>query len=147
MSLSERIQTDMTTAMRTQDAARTAVLRLLKSSLTNEQIKLGKPLSDDDVMKVLQREAKQRRDAIDAYNQGGRGDLVAEEQAELELITEYLPKQLSEDELLVIIDQVIADAGATDISQLGQVIGKVMALVSGKADGGLVSKLVKDRLG
>ena len=95
---------------------------------------------------MLQKEAKQRRDSIDAYNSGGRGDLAAEEEAELGLINEYLPKQLHESELFNIIDQVIADLGATEQSQAGLVIGKVMGLVTGRADGGLVSRLVKERL-
>ncbi|MFI5240491.1 MAG: GatB/YqeY domain-containing protein [Candidatus Saccharimonadia bacterium] len=146
MSLVERINTDLTSAMKTQDTGRTAVLRLIKTSMTNERIKLGKELSDDDVLKLLQKEAKQRRDSIDAYNSGGRGDLAAEEEAELILINEYLPKQLHESELFNIIDQVIADLGATELSQAGLVIGKVMGLVTGRADGGLVSRLVKERL-
>lgn len=146
MRLGEKIQSDLVVAMKGQDQARTAVLRLLKSALKNEQIKAQRELSADDELKVLQREAKQRRDSIEAYKQGDRLDLADLEQAELDLITQYLPQPLSEAELKVVIDQVIAKTGAQGLSQMGQVIGQVMSMVSGKADGGVVSQLVRSRL-
>ena len=146
MRLGEKIQSDLVAAMKGQDQARTAVLRLLKSALKNEQIKVQRELSADDELKVLQREAKQRRDSIEAYKQGDRLDLAELEQAELDLIMQYLPQPLSEAELKVVIDQVIAQTGAQGLSQMGQVIGQVMSMVSGKADGGMVSQLVRSRL-
>lgn len=142
----ERIQSDLVTAMKERDEATTAVLRLLKSGLGNEKIKLGHELTDDEVLKVLQREAKQRRDSIEAYTQGGRVDLADAEKAELEIIVGYLPQQLSEEEVGKLVDQAIAETGAADVGQMGIVIGKVMAQASGQADGATVSRLVKARL-
>lgn len=146
MTLAERIQSELTTAMKTQDAARTGVLRLIKTSLTNERIKLGHELTEEEVLKIIQHEAKQRRDSIEAYNQAGRSDLATEEQAELDLITQYLPQQMDEAELRAVVDQVVADMGS-DKAQMGKIIGKVIGLTAGKADGASVSRLVKERLG
>ncbi len=147
MLSSEQIQADLVTAMKEHNEVRTAVLRLLKNSLKNEQIKLQRDLNADEELKVLQREAKQRRDSIDAYQQGGREDLAADERVELEVITEYLPKQLSEAQLSTIVDQVIAETGAQSMAQMGTVIGQVMSKTAGQAEGGLVSRLVKAKLG
>lgn len=146
MSLVATIDQDMLTAMRGKDAARTAVLRLMKSSLKNEQIKLGHELSDDEALKVLAREVKQRRDSIDAYTQAGRGELADAESEEMTLIAEYMPEQMSEDELAKIVDQVMTETGATTMAQMGMVIGRVMTLAEGRIDGAAVSKLVKDKL-
>jgi uncharacterized protein YqeY len=147
MTLVEQITTDMTTAMKSGDSARTAVLRLVMSSLKNEQIKLGHELNADEALKLVQREAKQRRDSIDAYQQADRTDLVEAEQAELKIITEYLPEQMSDEELNKIVAQAITDTEAKDMSQMGAVIGKVMSQVAGKAEGGAVSRVVKEQLG
>lgn len=146
MSLSERVQSDLTAAMKEQNAPLVAVLRLVKSSLKNEEIKLGHALSDDEVLKVLQHEAKQRKDSITAYNEGGRKDLADAEQAELDLISDYLPKQIGEAELTRIVDEVIAETGANSLAQMGAVIGKVMQITAGAADGGTVSAVVRQKL-
>ena len=137
----------MKTSMKAGDSERTGVLRLLRGALKNEEINLGHELSEDEAMKVMVREAKQRRDSIDAYMQAGRDDLIAQEELELAVISGYLPKALTEDELMKIVDEVVAETGATDMRQMGQVIGAVMARVGASADGGNVSRLVKARLG
>lgn len=147
MTLVEQITNDMTAAMKSSDAARTAVLRLIKTSFQNEKIKLGHDLSDDEALKVIQREAKQRRDSIDAYQKANRPELAEEEENELKIIVQYLPEQMTEDELNKIVDQVIAETGATGPAQMGQVMGKVMQAAAGKADGGTVSRVVKEKLG
>jgi uncharacterized protein YqeY len=147
MSLSNRIDEDMKTAMREGSTEHVSTLRLLKSSLKNEQIKVMHDLSEDEQLKVLQREAKQRRDSISAYVDGGRDDLANAEKAELAIITGYLPKQLSDDELSKIVDAAIAETGATSMAQMGQVIGAVMKQTAGRAEGGAVSRLVKQKLG
>lgn len=145
MSLFERIENDLISATKAKDTARLAVLRLLKSSLKNEQIKARRELSDEEVLRVLQKEAKQRRDSISAYQEGGREELAADEAAELEIIQGYLPKQLTEEEIKSIIESVIVESGV-DIAT-GTVMGKVMPLVAGKTDGAVVSRLVRQRLG
>jgi uncharacterized protein YqeY len=146
MTLVETIDQDMITAMKGSNTARVAVLRLLKSSLKNEQIKLGHELGDEEAQKVLAREVKQRRDSIDAYTKGGRGDLADAESEEMTIIAEYLPEQMSEEELAKIVDQVIAETGAASTQHMGMVIGRVMTLAAGRIDGATVSKLVKDKL-
>jgi uncharacterized protein YqeY len=146
MKLVDKIQEDMLTAMRGNDTARTAVLRLLKSSLKNEQIKAGHELSDDEAMKVLAREVKQRRESIDIYTKGGRGDLATAEEEEMAIIAEYLPEQMSLEELEKIVDQVMAETNATTMQQMGMVIGRVMTLAEGRIDGAAVSSMVKTKL-
>jgi len=147
MTIPETLKLDMATSMKAGDAPRTGVIRLLRSSMQNEVIKLGHELSDDEAMKVLQREAKQRRDSISQYEVAGRQDLIDIEAAELELIQAYLPEALSEAELEVIVDGVIARLGATDMKQMGAVIGAAMAEVGARAEGGAVSAIVKSKLG
>lgn len=147
MSVATRIDQDLTTAMRDSNASRLAVLRLLKSSLKNEQIKLGHELSEAEANKVLAREAKQRRDSVEAYKQGARDDLAKSEEAELAIIADYLPAQMDDAELAKLVDQAIAETDATSMAQMGAVIGKVMQLAGGSADGGSVSRMVKEKLG
>jgi uncharacterized protein len=146
MSFQSQLDQDLTTSMKEGMAARTAVLRLLKTSLKNEQIKQGAELTDEQALKVIQREAKQRRDSIDQYTKGDRADLATAEQAELDIIQTYLPEQMGEAELAQIVDSVIAETGATGPGQMGVVIGSVMKQVAGKADGAAVSALVRQKL-
>ncbi len=147
MSLFSQIESDLVTAMKEHNEARTAVLRLLKNALKNEEIKLRRELTPEESLKILQRESKQRRDSITAYEQGGRVDLADEEKAELVVISSYLPTLMSEEELNTIIAQVVNETGAQSMNQMGEVIGKVMAITAGKAEGGTVSRLVKQKLG
>lgn len=144
MNIAERLMQDLATSMKAGDTDKTGVLRLLRSSLKNEQIKAGHELSDDEAMKVLQREAKQRRDSIEQYRSAGREDLAAKEEFELTIVDDYLPQALSEDELRTIIDEVV---GENTEAQMGAVIGAVMQRVGARAEGGTVSRLVRERLG
>lgn len=146
MSLTDQISKDLANALRGGDTARVGVLRLLLSSLKNEQIKQGGELTDAVALKVLQREAKQRRDSIEAYREAERTDLVDYEQAELKLIEEYLPAGMSEAELDQLIQSVITETGAADIKQMGVVIGAVLQRAGGRADGSLVSQKVRQHL-
>jgi uncharacterized protein len=146
MGLIDRINQDLAAAMREGASNRVETLRLIKNSIKNEQIKLGQEVDDLGAIKVLQREAKQRRDSIEAYQKGGRGDLAEVEDRELEVINSYLPRQLSEEELSVLVDETLTELGATDLSQMGAVIGNVVARAQGKADGAKVSRLVRERL-
>jgi uncharacterized protein YqeY len=147
MTLQEQITTDMGTSMKGGDGRRTGVLRLLRAAFKNDAIKIGRDLTEEEAQKVLQREAKQRRDSIAAYAAAGRDDLVVIEQAELDIIAEYLPAALSDDELLRIVEDVILAQGASDMKAMGAVIGAVMAQVGARAEGGKVSALVRERLG
>jgi len=145
MTIAEQITQDLTASMKAGDTARTGTLRLLRAAFKNEEIKLGHTLSDDESLKVLQREAKQRRDSIDQYRAAQRPELAEREEAELEIIQTYLPQPLSEDELRAIVAEVATAQG--DGAQMGAVIGAVMQRVGARAEGGTVSRLVRERLG
>ncbi len=146
MTIIETLTSDMASSMKAGDSLRTGVIRLLRASMQNEAIKAGHGLDDDEAMKVLQREAKQRRDSIEQYQAAGRQDLVDIEVNELAIIAGYLPEALSETELATIVDDVIARLGATDMKQMGAVIGAVMKEVGARAEGGVVSAVVKAKL-
>lgn len=146
MALPEQIDQDLTTSMKDGEAVRTGVLRLLKNALKNEQIKAGHDLSEAEALKVLQREAKQRKESVAQFTQGNRSDLVESEERELEIIEKYLPQQMDETELAQLVDAVITEINATDMSQMGAVIGAVMQRAAGRADGAAVSALVRQKL-
>jgi hypothetical protein len=136
----------MKTSMKAGDADRTGVLRLLRGALKNDEIKLGHELSEEEVQKVLAREAKQRRDSIEAYRSASRNDLAEHEEMELGVISEYLPAAPSQADVERLADEVIEELGATDSKQMGAVIGAVLKKAGPGADGGLVSKVVRERL-
>jgi uncharacterized protein YqeY len=143
--ITEQLTEDMKTSMKAGETERTGVIRLLRGAFKNEEIKVGHPLDDAEALKVLQREAKQRRDSIEAYRMAGRDDLRAIEEAELVIIATYLPEAMSDEELAAVVDAVATELGA-DMKQMGQVIGAVMKQVGARADGGAVSRLVRERL-
>ncbi len=145
--LKDKILNDLKEAIKTQDKKRASVLKMLKTDITNEEIKNNREeLNDEQIMTVIQRAAKQRRESIEEYKKAGQDHRAAEEQQELEIISVYLPEQLSETELKEIIEKVIADTNASSMKDMGKVMGKVMPLVKGKADGKLVNSIVKDLL-
>lgn len=145
--LKETIQQDLTTAMKARDAVRTQTLRGVISSIKNMEIEKRTTLDDDAVLDVVSREAKRRRESIEAFGAGGRDDLVAKETAELEILTTYLPAGLSETVLASLIDAAIAEAGATSPKELGSVMKIITPQVRGRADGSAVAAAVKARLG
>ena len=147
MNIQQTLTEDMKNSMKAGEADRTGVLRLLRGAIKNEEIKTGHPLAQDEALKVLQREAKQRRDSIAAYDAAGRADLKQVEQNELGIIEAYLPDAMSEADLKDVIESVVAELGTTDKQQMGQVIGAVMKRAGARAEGGLVSRLVRERLG
>jgi uncharacterized protein YqeY len=146
VSIQEQIGADMASSMKAAEPDRTGVLRLLRSAIKNEEIKTGHSLIDDEVLKVLKREAKQRRDSIVAYDAAARADLAAHEAMELAIIQTYLPEPLKTEELIDIIDQVIKDQGASGMAAMGSVIGAVVARTGARSEGAIVSKLVRERL-
>jgi uncharacterized protein len=149
MTLKEKIASDLKDAMKSGDTLRRDVLRLVDSAIKNTEIEKKKRedgLSDEEVLEVIGRGVKQRQDSIRQFEEGGRPELAEKERAELEMILPYLPAQLSEDEIIVIVSEVISNSAKVTSSDLGKVMGQVMARVKGKADGNLVREIVKKQL-
>lgn len=146
MSLLTTLNEDMKTAMRAKDKETLSVVRMLKASLQNEQIKLGEELNADQELTILAREMKQRRDSVVEFKKADRQDLVDKTQAEIEIVEKYMPKQLSEDEIKTIVSAAITKVGASSMKDFGQVMGAVMPETKGKADGNEVNRIVKELL-
>lgn len=150
MSLQQQISDDLKASMKARDRARTGALRMLLAALKNAAVAEGKgpqgELSDDAVVKLVQTEVKRRREAAAAYRDGGRDEQAAAEEAEAEVYAAYLPEQLGDDELAAIVDDAIAEVGASGPQDMGQVMKAVMPKVAGQADGARVSAIVKARL-
>ena len=144
--LIERIEDELTVAMKARDAERRDALRLILNSLRSAEKELQRPLSDEEELQVLQRERKRRLEAIEGYRSGGREDRAAAEERELGVLEEFMPEPLSEDELERIVDDAIAENGATSMRDLGRVMADVMPQVAGRADGSAVSQLVREKL-
>lgn len=143
MSLTDKLQEDMKLAMKSRDASRLSTIRLLRSSVGYARIDKGDELTDDEVLEVLSREAKRRREAIEAAEAGGRSDIADSERAELEIIKEYLPKQLDEAEIEAIAREIVAEVGAGEIKDRGKVMGPLMQRIRGRADGKLAGQVVE----
>jgi uncharacterized protein YqeY len=146
MTLKQRLQDDLKRAMRAKDALRKRTLRLALAEIKNREIEVRGELSDADVAAVLQKEAKQRRETLEELTQVDRPELVASEQAELEVLKEYLPQQLGREEIADLARQVIADLGAEGPRQMGRVMGALMPQLKGQADGKLVNQVVRELL-
>ena len=144
--MTEQLLEDMKLAMKSKDVLRLSTIRLLRSSVSYARINKGEELTDDEVLEALSREAKRRREAIDAAVAGGRSDVADREQAELEIINAYLPKQLDEAEIEAIAREVAAEVGATDPKDRGKVMGPLMQRIRGKADGKLAGVVVEKLL-
>ena len=146
MSLTAQIEADLKEARLARDEDRRDALSLILNALRTSQKELQRPLTEEEELQVLQRERKRRVEAAEAFRTGGREEQAEDEEYELEVIEEFMPEQLSEDELEDIIDDVISEVGATSIRDMGRVMAGVMHQVSGRADGSLVSQLVKEKL-
>ena len=146
MTLQERLQDDLKQAMRSRDVIRRSVIRFLRSEIRNQEIARQATLDDEGVTEVLGRQAQQRRDSIEAFREGNRQDLVDKEEAELNVILEYLPQQLSGEEISSLARTVIEEVGATGSRDIGKVMGKLMPQVKGKAEGRAVSQAVSELL-
>ncbi|EFV77383.1 hypothetical protein HMPREF1013_02344 [Bacillus sp. 2_A_57_CT2] len=146
MSLLERLNEDMKQAMRNKEKEKLTVIRMIKASLQNEAIKLGKDLNDEQELTVLSREVKQRKDSLHEFEKAGREDLVEKIRTELQYVELYMPKQLSEDEVSKIVAETVAETGASSKADMGKVMAAIMPKVKGKADGSLVNKLVQQHL-
>ena len=146
MSLIGRIEDDLKQAMLARNGERRDALRLILSALKSAEKELQRPLHDDEELQVLQRERKRRLEAAEAFRDGGRAEQAAAEEGELAILEEFMPEPLSEDEIEEIVDDVIAEVGATSLRDIGRVMADVMPQISGRADGSMVSQLVREKL-
>ena len=146
MNILERLESDMVKAAKARDSERLGVIRFVRSRTKNRQIELKRELKDEDVVEVLARIAKQHKESIEQFQEGGRDELVERERRQLAVIEEYLPAQLGEQELLEILSEVIEETGASGPRGIGVVMKTIMPRVKGRADGKMVKTLVQSQL-
>jgi uncharacterized protein len=146
MGLKERLQDDLKDALRARDERRKSVIRMALTVITNAEVEHGGDLDDPGVAAVLQKEARQRQDAIAELRQTDRSDLLTKEEAELAILEEYLPKLLSRNEIVAEARQVVAELGATGMGQMGPVMSALMSKLKGRVDGRLVNEVVRELL-
>ena len=146
MSLLKKLQDEMKTALKSGDKDKLSVIRMLISEIKKFQIDLKKELSDDEITQILQKYAKQRKESIKQYKEAGREDLAQKEEKELEIVLQFLPEALSEEEIQRVVDEVITETGASSMKDMGKVMKIVMERVKGRADGSVVSQIVKQKL-
>ncbi len=147
--LKQKIQDELKQAMLARESLKVSVLRMLKSSISYYEIQkggAGYEATDEDILSVIQKEAKQRRDSIEEFKKAGRQELVEKETKELEILQVYLPVQMNEEEILTLIDDVVSQVNAKSIQDIGKVMGLLMPKLKGKADMGFVSKIVREKL-
>lgn len=145
--LFDKINADLITAMKAKDEAATSALRMLKSALKYKEVDLKRELKDEDVVDVLSKQAKQRKESIEGFEKGGRADMAAKEKAELALIEKFLPASLNDEELAKLVEEAIKSTGAAGPKDMGKVMGALTPKIKGRADMGKVSALVKSKLG
>lgn len=143
MSLTDQLMTDIKTAMKSQDKTALSVIRMLKSALMNKKIELGHVLTDQEEAQVVASQMKQQKDSLADFQKGGRDDLVAQTQAQMKVLQQYLPQQLSKAELQQIVQQSAAEIQATSAADFDKLMKTVMPKVRGRADGSLVNQIVK----
>lgn len=146
MSKLDQLNQDMKTAMKQKDKETLSTVRMLKSALQTEQINKGEELSEEEELTILAREKKQRVESLNEFKAAGRDDLVLKLEKELAVVDDYLPAQLSEDEVRTIVQETVAQTQASSMQDMGKVMGALMPKVKGKADGSLVSSIVKEEL-
>ncbi|MEE2901456.1 MAG: GatB/YqeY domain-containing protein [Myxococcota bacterium] len=147
MSLSEKLIEDMKTAMKSKDSVRVGVIRMVRAELQKAEISQKGELKSDDELAVLSRQAKQRRESIEAYEQAGRTELADKEKAELAVLEAYLPKQMTREEVVAIAKELIASTGASSKSEMGKVMGQLMPKLKGRFPGKDVKPIVEELLG
>jgi len=146
VTLIAEIEDELKDAVRARDAERRDALRLILNALKGSEKDLQRPLSEDEELQVLQRERKRRVEAAEAFRAGGREEQAEAEERELDVLEEFMPEPLSEDEIEEIVDDVIAEVGATSMADLGRVMADVMPQIAGRADGSVVSQIVREKL-
>jgi uncharacterized protein YqeY len=146
MNLKDRLTEDLKQAMRQGDERRKSTIRLVRAAIINAEIEKGEDLGEDEVLAIIAKQAKQRRESVAEFAKAGRQDLVDQEEEELQILLSYLPAQMSRDEIEVAAQQVIAEVGATSMAQMGEVMRQLMSQLKGKADGSLVNQVVREIL-
>ena len=146
MSLAERISQDMKAAMKQRNRGRVGALRMLGAALKNGEIEAGRPLTEEEEQVVLRRQLKQREESAEAFRRAGREEQAASESAEADIVREYLPEPLSPEELEEIVDRAMRETGATEIKDIGTVMGRAMVLAEGRAEGRELATLVRNKL-
>ncbi|MGM9882413.1 MAG: GatB/YqeY domain-containing protein [Bacilli bacterium] len=147
MTLSERINNDLKEAMKNKDSFKLSVIRMIKGAMQLEKPNPREELSDDDVIKVISKQIKMRKESILQFEKAGRNDLVEQNKKELEILSSYMPKQLSDEELNQIIDKVFEEVKPSSLKDMGLIMKNISPLVKGRADMSLVNSLIKERLG
>jgi hypothetical protein len=146
MSLEEKLFSELAQAMKQKNSLRVNTLRLLKAAIKNRQVELQRKLEDNEILRVIGTQVKQRRDAIRQFHEGGRNDLVSKEEAELAILMSFLPEQLSPEAISQEVTSVIEELGAKDMKDMGRVMKAVMAKLAASADGRLVNEIVRKHL-
>lgn len=146
MGLKDRLMEDLKTAMRQGDESRKSTIRLVRGAIKNAEIERGRDLEEGELLAVIAKEAKQRRDSIREFEKGGRPDLVASEEAELRILQEYLPRQMSRQEIEAEAQRVVDELGVSEPRQIGEVMRRLMPQLRGRADGKLVNEVVTSLL-
>ena len=146
-SLKQKLNDDLRQALKGRDKRRSSVIRLIMSAVHNSEIAKRASLEDTDILGVIAKEARQRKESIEAFKQGDRQDLVAQEEAELAILNEYLPEQMSRDEIIAAARKVIDEVGAQSPYDMGKVMGKLMPQLKGKAEGKVINEVVTELLG
>ena len=146
MALVDRLREDLNQALRKGDKTRLSVIRLLISNINNAQIAKGAPVDDGDVVAVMNKQARQHRESIDAFRKGNRPDLTAKEEAEMAILLEYLPQQMSREEIVAVARKVIEEVGASGPGEKGKVMSKLMPQLKGKAPGAEINAVVMELL-
>ena len=144
--LKEKLQNDMKEAMKAGDALRRMVLSLVLSAVKNKEIEKRSKLTDEEIIDAISYEVKKRKESIESYEKGGREELAQKERDELKVLMEYMPEQMSEDEIRTEAKKAIAETGAKEIKEMGKVLGVLMPNLKGRADGQTVSRIVKEEL-
>jgi uncharacterized protein YqeY len=147
MDLTEKINEDLKTSMKAKEELRTSVIRMLKAAVKNKEIEKMEKLADEDILSVISSMIKQRRDSVEQYTKAGREDLAGKEEAEIKILRGYLPEQLSEEDVVKIVKEAIAECSAASAADMGKVMKIVMPKLKGRADGKLVNQKVKELLG
>ena len=142
----ERIRRDLTAAMKADERVRVSVLRMLLAALHNEEIELKRELRDEDAARVIRKAIRQRQESIKEFHRGGRGDLVESEEQELEILQEYAPKMMEEEDIEKYADETIAEVSASEPRDLGRVMAALMPKLAGKAEGSVVNRVVREKL-
>ena len=146
MTLKQKLQEDLKTSMKNKDTLRKSVITLIRSSIKQVEVDKRIELNDDDIIDIISKQLKQRNDSLEQFLDAGREDLVEETRSEIEVLKEYLPQQLSEEELNEIVKQTISEVGATSMKDMGTIMTVIKPKTKGRADGKLINKLVKENL-